>query len=81
LYNVKNKNISNFNNIYVIHKLGLPSATMIKEANNLHKTFEAITGGFSDEKATLQHVFWTYSDEIKKITDSKYHLRLFLFTD
>lgn len=54
---------------------------MIKEANNLHKTFEAITGGFSDEKATLQHVFWTYSDEIKKITDSKYHLRLFLFTD
>jgi hypothetical protein len=40
-----------------------------------------MTGGLSTEKATLQHVFWTYSDEIKKITDAKYYLRLFLFTD
>jgi len=31
----------------VVHKLALPSANTIKEANNLHKTFEAITGGFS----------------------------------
>lgn len=62
LYNVRYQHGSNFKNINVVHKLGLPSATTIKEASNLYKTFESLTGGVSTEKATLQHVFWTYSD-------------------
>lgn len=47
LYNVNTQGGSNFKNIFVVHKLGQPSANTIKEANNLHKSWEGLTKGQS----------------------------------